>query len=102
MSDSGILDRGRESPQASEAGPAATADGAAGLPAGPAASAGPPPAALPGQEDVLGLRIAAALTDLVLLAAVFLIMSLSAGQADACRGVARDSCGGSLKCRSRW
>jgi uncharacterized RDD family membrane protein YckC len=40
----------------------------------------PPPPASPGQEDLLGLRIAAALIDLALLAGLFLILSATVGE----------------------
>jgi len=39
-----------------------------------------PPPASPGQEDVLGLRIGAALIDLVLLAGLFVVMACAVGQ----------------------
>lgn len=51
---------------------------------GPAPVVLPPlPADSPGQEGVLGLRIAAALIDLVLLAGLFVIMACAVGQAGA-------------------
>jgi uncharacterized RDD family membrane protein YckC len=40
----------------------------------------PPPPASPGQEDLLGLRIAAALIDLVVLAGLFLILGATVGE----------------------
>ncbi len=54
---------------------------------GPAPIVPPPlPANSLGQEDVLGLRIAAALIDLVLLAGLFVIMASAVGQVSAAGG----------------
>src|SRR5258708_30834562 len=46
----------------------------------------PPSPVTPGQEDVLGLRVAAALIDLALLAGLFLIIASAAGLVTAAGG----------------
>src|SRR5260370_1778385 len=46
----------------------------------------PPSPVTPGQEDVLGLRVAAALIDLALLAGLFLIIASAAGLVTAAAG----------------
>jgi len=46
----------------------------------------PPPGPAPGPEDLLGLRIAAALIDLLLLAGVLAILAAAVGQANVSGG----------------
>jgi uncharacterized RDD family membrane protein YckC len=88
MSDSDTLSGARESPEPSEPESSAAADAVTPLPDDLAASAGPPPnpSASVGPEDVLGLRIAAALIDLVLLGGLFVIMGTTVGGASVAGG----------------
>src|SRR5450631_889311 len=46
----------------------------------------PPPGPAPGPEDLLGLRVAAALIDLALLAGILAILSAAVGQANVSGG----------------
>ena len=85
MSDSDTLSGGWGSPELSGPEFSTAASAATPLPA-ELASAGLPPPVSPGREDVLGLRIAAALIDLVLLGGLFVIMGLTVGESSAAGG----------------